>query len=489
MNASATPHSTRCGSRFIVPLAAAFVLASGPAVFAQTIPVPTATDETDLPQRRPVAAVIDELVRIGLGSNRSLQSAQIDVERSQAALDAARARFLPEASLIARYTRAEGGREVSLPLGAAFNPIYATLNELLVAEGKAPRFGTIEDPSFQFQREREQDSRLSLRQALFAPAIPASVRAQRAAYEASEFARIALEQRLRRDITVAYLDGLRVTGTVTILDASRALLAENLRVTEALHRSGKITRDQVLRARAEELAVEQSLLEARLGVQRQRSYLNFLLNRSLDIPLEEAELQTEIGHMVGDLDTLRSAALDRRPELDQLDRAVAAAEARRQLARAARWPTLGLGVDGGTQGERYEFGRGRNFATVSVLLNWTLFDGGALRAEERGARRVIAQTRLQREQLADQIRLEVQQALDALTTNAAALQAAQARRDAAQAAFRIAGRKRDEGVIPQVEFLDARTSLTAAELNLLAVRLELLARQAELDYVTGVPIS
>jgi hypothetical protein len=37
--------------------------------------------------------------------------------------------------------------------------------------------------------------------------------------------------------------------------------------------------------------------------------------------------------------------------------------------------------------------------------------------------------------------------------------------------------------------LDARTSLTAAELNLNAVRFELLARQADLDYATGAPRS
>lgn len=481
-------HIPRVAGLF-VSLVAFFAIPPGNIVIAQTAAPPPVRGSTDLPQRRPVAAVIDELVRIGLGSNRALQSAELDVERSQAALDAARARFFPEATLNARYTRAEGGREVSLPLGAAFNPIYATLNELLVAEGKAPRFGAIEDPSFLFQREREQDTRLSLRQPVFAPAIPAIVRAQRAAFEASEFAQMALEQRLRRDITIGYLDGLRTIGTVTILEASRALLAENLRVTESLYRSGKITRDQVLRAQAEALAVEQSLLEARLGTQRQRSYLNFLLNRSLDIPLEEAEIQAEIGRMTGDLETLRIEALDRRPELDQLDQAVVAAEARRQAARAARWPTLALGVDGGTQGERYEFGRGRNFATVSLLLNWTLFDGGALRAEERGARRAAEQSRVQREQLAEQIRLEVQQALDGLVTSAASLRTAEARREAAQAAFRIAGRKRDEGVISQVEFLDARTSLTGAELNLLATRLEVLARQAELDYVTGVPIS
>jgi outer membrane protein len=122
-----------------------------------------------------------------------------------------------------------------------------------------------------------------------------------------------------------------------------------------------------------------------------------------------------------------------------------------------------------------------------LLLNWTLFDGGTRRAEVREARVALQQARTRREEVAQQIQLEVQQALDQLYTSEASLRTAEARAEAARAAFRIAGRKRDEGVISQVEFLDTRNSLTAAELNLNAVRFELLARQAELDYATGVP--
>ena len=61
----------------------------------------------------------------------------------------------------------------------------------------------------------------------------------------------------------------------------------------------------------------------------------------------------------------------------------------------------------------------------------------------------------------------------------------EARADAAHAAFRIASRKRDEGVINQVEFIDARSALTSAELNLNLTRFEVLARQAQLDYATA----
>ncbi len=437
--------------------------------------------------RRPVAAVIDEYVKQGLASNLALQSADLEVERGQAALDAARARFFPEATLVARYTRAEGGREISLPLSGAFNPVYLTLNELLRASGQPARFGTITDPQFTLVRPREQDTRITLRQPVYAPAIPAAVRAQRAAFEASDYARHALAARLRRDITVAYVDWSRSARAADIVAASRGLLAENLRITESLYRNGKLTEDQVLRARAELYALDQQVLETRNTRDQVQSYLNFLLNRPLDTALEMSDVDGEIARTDADLAKLRSAAVAQRPELAQIDRAVNAADARRDLARAARLPTLALAVDGGTQGEAYEFGRGRNFSTMSLLLNWTLFDGGARRADERNADLAGRQARNQRDQLALQIELEVQQALDRLRTSSATLQTATARAAAAQAAFRIATRKRDEGMLSQVEFLDARTTLSAAELNLNAVRYEVLARQADLDYATGEP--
>lgn len=485
MTALHAPIATRC--RTAAPLstlaAAALVLGVVPqAALAQAAAAAPAVTTV-----RPVAAVIEEYVRLGLGSNLGLRSATLEVERAEAALDAAQARFFPEAALAARYTRAEGGREVTLPLAAAFNPVYGTLNELLAADGKPPRFGSISDPSFMLQRAREQDTRITLRQPLYAPALPAALRARRALHEGSEFARLALAQRLRRDITVGYLDWLRAGRAATLVEASAALLAENLRITDSLFRNGKVTQDQVLRARAELLAVEQQATEARSARDQLQSYVNFLLNRPLDTALEAGDADGELRRTARDLAALRAGAVGSRPELAQAGRAADAARSQAEIARAARLPTLALAVDGGTQGDSYEFGRGRNFATLSLLLNWTLFDGGARKAEERAARLAERQAANRRDELEQQVQLEVQTALDRLTASEASLRTAEARAEAARAAFRISGRKRDEGVISQVEFLDARTSLTAAELNLNAVRFQLLARQADLDYATGAP--
>jgi outer membrane protein TolC len=262
-------------------------------------------------------------------------------------------------------------------------------------------------------------------------------------------------------------------------------LEENLRVNDSLFRNGKVTQDQVLRARAEMLAVVQQLSEAHNGQSQARSYLNFLRNHPLDEELIPATVDREVTRAVHDLATLRAAALSSRQELEQLDRAAKAAESRVQLARADLKPTLSLGLDGGTQGEEYEFGRGRNFGMISLVLNWKFFDGGANAAEARSARAAARQAATRKDEAALQIQLEVQQALDRLETTSDSLTTAQARADAARAGFRIASRKRDEGVINQVEFIDARSSLTGAELNLNVTTFDLLARQAELDYATA----
>ena len=449
------------------------------------VAVQAPAQEQPSPAGRPLAAVIDEYVREGLTSNLGLKAQSLEVERAEAALDAARARYFPEIGFAARYSRSEGGRTIDLPLGDALNPAYQTLNELLIAQGQAPRFPTVQNETVAFLRETEQDTRLTLRMPIIAPAIPAAVRAQRELLGATEYSHLALARRLKRDITVGYLRWLMAVRNQGIVDASVTLLNENLRVNDSLFRNGKITQDQVLRARAELLQVMQQSRDAQNLASQAQSYLNFLLNRPLDSPLENAEVGAGVSATTRALAELRQAAIDNRPELAELAHLTRASEAQTRIAKADLWPTLSLGADGGIQGEEYQFGSGSNYATISLLLNWSLFDGGARRAAVRQADAVARRTQTQYEELMQQVQLEVQQSLDRLNTSADSLATADARSEAARAAFRIASRKRDEGVISQVEFIDARSSLTGAELNLNVTRFEVLARQAELDYATA----
>jgi outer membrane protein TolC len=473
------------GFAFLVALAAPPALAAQAPAEAPAV-APTAADDN----ARPIAQVIDGLVRAGLEGNLALANASLEVERSEAALAAARARFYPEVALAARYTRADGGRTFTIPVAQLLNPAYQTLNELLVPNGGTARFPVLADQSFPLQLPREQDTRLTLRQPLYAPAVPAAAEAARAAASSAGFAREAFARALRRDLTVGYLDWLRARNALRIVAASAELLAENLRVNRSLYEQGKSTRDAVLRAEAEWLALVQQRGEAANGVAQAQSYENFLLNRPLAAPLEPAALPadedtaTAPGARRADAPSDAIAAA-RRPELRQLEAAEQAAAAQLRAAQAARKPTLALGIDAGTEGVDYGIGNKYNFTTASLVLNWTLFDAGARRAQVSQARVAQAEARNQRQQAAARLELEVQVADQNLGTARASLATARARAEAARAAWTIAAKRRDAGMASQLEFLDARSTLTGALLNANQAECALLQRQAEADFARG----
>jgi outer membrane protein TolC len=443
---------------------------------------------------------IDAYLAEGRSSNLSLLGQDQEMVRARAALDEARAQYLPSIALKARYTRSEGGRTLALPVGDLVNPAYQTLNQLLLAQGQPAPFSNIENQEIALLRSREQDTRVSLSQVIYAPAIAAGIRGAEYSAQASEAARAALMRTLERDIEVAYLNWLRAREAVAIVESSRDLLNENLRVNRVLFDNGKLTQDQVLRAQAEVLSVEQQLLDTGNAITLAQSYFNFLLNRPLDAPIAAAETPDPQMHAaqalatIGGIEDLQYPALERqarkaRAEIDQLEAGARAASALVDVERASFAPTIGFGLDLGIQGEDYGFGSGRNFAAASVVLDWTIFDFGRRRARVSGARANAERAQLKRDEVAQQISLEVRQSSDRLATGLASLATAAARREAAAEAFRIAARKRDAGSIAQVEFIDARNALTSAELNQTLTRFEVLVRLAELRAAVALPAS
>jgi outer membrane protein TolC len=157
------------------------------------------------------------------------------------------------------------------------------------------------------------------------------------------------------------------------------------------------------------------------------------------------------------------------------------------LARAAFKPRLLLGAEAGIQGDDYGFSDDERYALASVILRWNTFRGGADRAALAEARAFTDEVRATRDLAAQRVRLEVQQAVEDLEVADASLDTALKRAEAADGALRIATRKRDLGQINQTEFIDARRTMTDANLNLNRVRTEFLARIAELEYAIGDP--
>jgi outer membrane protein TolC len=448
------------------------------------------------------AALEDGLQRVvddALAANLELRASAADVRQRIAALDQARARYLPVVDVAARYSVADGGRTIEFPVGDLLNPVYDTLDELLQASGQASRFPTLRNEQYELLREREQETKLVLEQPLYEPRLGPALAASREDLNRAEAELAALRARVVRDTQQAYYQWLAAQQAALVLEATRELAQANLDANESLYRNGRITRDLVYRAEADVLEVEQQRIAAASRVRIAQSYVNLLRDAPLATPLPQAQIDgpaverarerlvLRLAGRAPDAARLQEVATGRRAELRSLDAAIAGGEAGQDLARAAFKPRLAFGAEAGIQGEEYGFGDDERYALASVILRWNTFRGGADRAALREARAFTEELRATRDLAEQQVRLEVQQAIENLEVADASLETAFKRTEAADGALRIASRKRDLGQINQAEFIDARRAMTDARLNLNRVRAEFLARIAELEFAVGVP--
>jgi outer membrane protein TolC len=453
-------------------------------------PAPPIESATPAPASGSVEEAVDGLVADALTANLELDGASAGVAERLAALDQARARYLPSLDFNARYTRADGGRTIDFPVGDLLNPVYASLNQLT----GSTRFAPVANQQIDFQRTREQETKLSLAQPLYDPRVTAQRAAAEAEYASAAAARAALAGRIERDMREAYYRWLQARAQIAIFDATLELAAENTRVNDSLFRNGKITRDLVYRAEADELEVQQSQLGARNTLRLAQSYVNLLRNAPFDraLPVTTVE-DPDIDRLAAGLPAragrglipLQDMAVNQRSELRQLDAIAAAAAAGERLARAAFKPRLAFALDAGTQGTGYGFGSDDRYLLASLVLRFNLFSGGADQAGIADARAVQREAHANRDLQEQQIRYQVQQAVQDLDLAQTSLGTASKRVEAAAGAFRIAGRKRDLGQINQAEFIDSRRALTEAQLNLNVTRFAALSALAELEFALG----
>jgi outer membrane protein TolC len=124
-----------------------------------------------------------------------------------------------------------------------------------------------------------------------------------------------------------------------------------------------------------------------------------------------------------------------------------------------------LSLDYGYQGNDLGFSGDDDFVMASVVVSWSLFEGGRHGANRQAARADVDRSLAMRRQAEEMVRLDVQQAYESAVVARGAIDAAEARLASAERTFGLVRRKYEEGVASQIEFIDARVALTNAELN------------------------
>lgn len=408
-------------------------------------------------------------IREALQENAGLRQQRLMLEGRESSVRQARGLFMPSVSVDARYSDMQGG----LDLGELVNPAYRALNQLTGSQ----QFPTNIDGRFPFA----QETRMRVVQPVFNASVLTNYRVNTRLRDQQVARMRAAARQLAADVQGAYVDHARAARLADVYRSTLVLVQANLRVSQRLLVNGKVTADVVHRAEAERLEVEQQLAEAEQKSAASRGRLNLLLNRALDA---EVDLVAD-SMLVAPVEVTVEEAVARgrraREELMQLAAGVEVAEAQKRLARASYLPSVSLALDYGVQGNEYRLNRESDFAVVSVVATWNVFNGmqDAARAEQASLE--AARTRMQQEDVERQIELQARTAWAAAKVGEKAVAAAQARAEAARRSYELVSRRYEEGMASPLELLDARTAHTNAELNRVLTVHEFFARRVELE--------
>jgi outer membrane protein TolC len=430
--------------------------------------------------------VLDKYVETGLSANLALEQRQFSLKQSLQALKEARGMFFPSVSIEARYSRAGGGRMIDVPIGDMVNPIHRTLNQLLMTHGYPGVYpADIPNESIPFLREREHDTKLRIIQPLFQPAIYFNLKIKKKLSAAEQAKVTAFKRQLTEDIKKAYFNYLKTLEIDKLLKNTRELLEENLRVSQSLFENHKATEEVVYRSRAELSRLEREQAEAEKNCKLAASYFNFLLNRPLETGIEIQPLKEKPAFKTYAAAKLIARALEKREEFLQVRKAIEAAHHAASLHAASKLPTLSAVLDYGFQGENYRFTGEDDYWMGSLAMSWNLSRGGQDAAKEKQARLRQKQLEIQRQELENQIRLQVTEAFYSLEVAKKTVASTQDTLESREQAFFIISKKYRQGMVPQIEYIEARNAATNAGINNIIAIYDYYIQEARLERVSA----
>lgn len=423
-----------------------------------------------LPAALSAQGPLDDYVREGLKQNLAIRQQSLQVLRSEAALREARGNFLPTATLNARYTNVSGQ---VVNLGELINPAFQALNGLL----GSPQFPTDID----LRLPLKQETAVRVAQPIFQAEIYSGYRAASAAREAQSASFGAAERQLASEIRSGYVNHAKALRLAELRAATRVLLEEQVRVMSRLVEAGRATPDALSRARAELSEAQQREAEAAQLADATRQSFNMMIGRGISdsvtmLPEESLGLDA-----LPSLEAALASGLGGREELQALDAGKRAAEAQSAVARGSFLPNLAVALDYGVQGNEYRFSRDADFALVSLVASWNLFNGGRDAARVQAAQLEAERYALQGQDARRGVELQVRLAWQAAAVAKQAIETAAAQQHAAERTHQLVSRRAEEGLASPLELSEARVALTAAQLNAVFTTYDYYLRRVELD--------
>ena len=285
------------------------------------------------------------------------------------------------------------------------------------------------------------------------------------------------------DTITAYLTLLQSYYTLDLARESVEQMQAHLKIASLNYDNGLVAKSDVLRSEVELAAAEQSLSKAENNVQLSRTTLCNLMGIGLDTELKTSPIGFPT-YTPPPLPSLLAQAAKNRPELAAVSAQVSSADAAVTAARAGNLPTIMLNASYDWRGDAYPTLE-ENW-NVIITANLNVFDGGITASRVTQAKKNADIAESQKRQLADQVTLEVTQALYNLEDAARRLATAKKVSVKADDDYRIAGVRYRGGVSSNVEVLDTHVAFINAKTNVIQTNFDYYTSYAKLLKSVGI---
>jgi multidrug efflux system outer membrane protein len=303
-----------------------------------------------------------------------------------------------------------------------------------------------------------------------------SARAQMAA---SEWGRRAIVTSLVSEVASGYFFLRSLDSQLDISQRTLTSREESLRLTQVREQGGVTSLVDVRQAEQLVFTASGQIVDLQRRIEQQENALSVLLGRNVG-PVERGRALTDQPHAPEVPEGLPSTLLDRRPDIQQAEQFIVAANARIGVAKAAYFPQIALTGSGGVASTALSSLFTAGTWTVAASAVQPIFNAGRTRSQVALADAQRQEAEVTYQQTIERAFREVSDAIIGYRRQREFRETQESLLTSAQDARRLADLRYQGGATSYLEVLDSDTRLFAAELGLVQAQLNELAEFVEI---------
>ena len=334
---------------------------------------------------------------------------------------------------------------------------------------------------------------IQIRQALYGGgALKSKIRSQKALRKSVLYDLQTVVEDVVLEVKIRYYDVLLARESMRVQEENILLLEDQLNNAMNRLEAGTVSKFDVLQAEVELANARPHLIRGknayRIALDEFRRSLGYqnLETHNLN---KEPEFRGELKYSRTEFDLADALeqALEKRPELKQLDYVVEANESNITTQRSGYRPDVGLiaGYDFRNDPDLSSLREYNHGWSVGVQANWSIWDGRATRGRVVQARSQLRQAKLNIDEARLGIEVQVRRAVSSLQEAEELVEAANKVVEQAEEALRLADARYGAGAGTQINVLSARVALTEARTNQLQANYSHLVAAANYERAIG----